>query len=48
MTTIRLSKKNFCHIRFVFENSVDAAIYLSGMLSNNLYKFAFYYNLKNF
>jgi hypothetical protein len=30
MTTIRLSKKNFCHIRFVFENSVDAAIYLSG------------------
>jgi hypothetical protein len=30
MTTIRLSKKNFCHIRFVFESSVDAAIYLSG------------------
>jgi hypothetical protein len=32
MTTIRLSKKNFCHIRFVFESSVDAAIYLSGKL----------------
>nr|CAD7578891.1 unnamed protein product [Timema californicum] len=30
MQTVRLSKKNFCHIRFVFEASVDAAIYLSG------------------
>ncbi|XP_049778265.1 ecto-NOX disulfide-thiol exchanger 2 [Schistocerca cancellata] len=30
MTTVRLSKKNFCHIRFVFESSVDSAIYLSG------------------
>lgn len=30
MQTIRLSKKNFCHIRFVFEASVDAAIFLSG------------------
>lgn len=30
ITTLRLSKKTFCHIRFVFENSVDAAIFLSG------------------
>lgn len=30
ITTLRLSKKNFCHIRFVFEPSVDSAIYLSG------------------
>ncbi|KAL0272054.1 UNVERIFIED_CONTAM: hypothetical protein PYX00_005174 [Menopon gallinae] len=30
MQTIRLSKKNFCHIRFVYEASVDAAIFLSG------------------
>ncbi|XP_076623463.1 ecto-NOX disulfide-thiol exchanger 2 [Colletes latitarsis] len=30
ITTLRLSKKNFCHIRFVLENSVDLAIYLSG------------------
>lgn len=30
ITTLRLSKKNFCHIRFVYENSVDAAIFLSG------------------
>lgn len=30
ITTLRLSKKNFCHIRYVFEASVDAAIYLSG------------------
>ncbi|OXU25436.1 hypothetical protein TSAR_015699 [Trichomalopsis sarcophagae] len=30
ITTLRLSKKNFCHIRFVLEGSVDAAIYLSG------------------
>lgn len=30
ITTLRLSKKNFCHIRFVFESSVDSAIYLSG------------------
>lgn len=30
VTTLRLSKKNFCHIRFVFEASVDSAIYLSG------------------
>ncbi|XP_066256959.1 ecto-NOX disulfide-thiol exchanger 2 [Euwallacea similis] len=30
ITTLRLSKKNFCHVRFVFESSVDAAIYLSG------------------
>lgn len=28
--TLRLSKKNFCHIRFFYENSVDAAICLSG------------------
>lgn len=28
--TLRLSKKNFCHIRFAFEASVDSAIYLSG------------------
>lgn len=30
ITTLRLSKKNFCHIRFVTENSVDTAIGLSG------------------
>lgn len=30
ITTLRLSKKNFCHIRFMFEASVDSAIYLSG------------------
>lgn len=30
ITTLRLSKKNFCHIRFAFEPSVDSAIYLSG------------------
>lgn len=30
ITTLRLSKKNFCHIRFVYEVSVDAAIFLSG------------------
>lgn len=30
ITTLRLSKKNFCHIRFSFEASVDSAIYLSG------------------
>ncbi|GAB0086924.1 Ecto-NOX disulfide-thiol exchanger [Sergentomyia squamirostris] len=30
ITTLRLSKKNFCHIRFAFEVSVDSAIYLSG------------------
>lgn len=30
ITTLRLSKKHFCHIRFVFEPSVDSAIYLSG------------------
>ncbi|KAL7303960.1 hypothetical protein TKK_0003618 [Trichogramma kaykai] len=29
ITTLRLSKKNFCHIRFASESSVDAAIYLS-------------------
>lgn len=30
ITTLRLSKKNFCHIRFMYEASVDAALYLSG------------------
>lgn len=30
ITTLRLSKKNFCHIRFIYEASVDSAIYLSG------------------
>lgn len=30
ITTLRFSKKNFCHIRFVYEASVDSAIYLSG------------------
>ncbi|KAJ8670638.1 hypothetical protein QAD02_001897 [Eretmocerus hayati] len=30
IATLRLSKKNFCHIRFASESSVDAAIYLSG------------------
>lgn len=28
--TIRMSKKNFCHVRFLFENSVEAAFYFSG------------------
>ncbi|XP_044746718.1 ecto-NOX disulfide-thiol exchanger 2 [Coccinella septempunctata] len=30
ITTLRLSKKNFCHIRFMYEACIDAAIYLSG------------------
>lgn len=30
ITSLRLSKKNFCHIRFVYEHSVDGAVYLSG------------------
>lgn len=30
ITTLRLSKKNFCHVRFIYEASVDSAIYLSG------------------
>uniref|UniRef100_A0A0C9QNE3 Enox1_0 protein n=1 Tax=Fopius arisanus TaxID=64838 RepID=A0A0C9QNE3_9HYME len=30
ITTLRLSKKNFCHIRFGAESSVDSAIFLSG------------------
>jgi hypothetical protein len=30
ITSLRLSVKNFCHIRFVYEASVDSAIYLSG------------------
>ncbi|XP_058838626.1 ecto-NOX disulfide-thiol exchanger 2 [Topomyia yanbarensis] len=30
ITTLRFSKKNFCHIRYVYEASVDSAIYLSG------------------
>ena len=30
ITSIRLSKKNFAHVRFDFEESVDKAIYLSG------------------
>jgi len=30
ITTIRMSKKNFCHIRFELEHSIEAAIFLSG------------------
>lgn len=30
INSLRLSKKNFCHIRYVYEQSVDAAIFLSG------------------
>lgn len=30
ITTLRLSKKSFCHIRFANEDCVDSAIYLSG------------------
>lgn len=30
ITTLRLSKKNFCHVRFISETSVDLAIFLSG------------------
>ncbi|XP_044003931.1 ecto-NOX disulfide-thiol exchanger 2 isoform X2 [Aphidius gifuensis] len=30
ITTLRLSKKSFCHIRFASEDCVDSAIYLSG------------------
>ncbi|KAF4519599.1 hypothetical protein B566_EDAN003766 [Ephemera danica] len=30
ITTIRVSKKNFCHIRFEHEEYVDSAIFLSG------------------
>ena len=29
--SIRMSKKNFAHIRFELEESVDRAIYISGM-----------------
>jgi hypothetical protein len=28
--TIRMSKKNFCHIRFEMEHCIETAIYLSG------------------
>ncbi|XP_059226752.1 ecto-NOX disulfide-thiol exchanger 2 isoform X2 [Stomoxys calcitrans] len=30
ISTLRMSKKNFCHIRFRNEESIDRAIYLSG------------------
>lgn len=30
IVTIRLSRKNFCHIRFAAESSVDAAMLYSG------------------
>lgn len=30
MTTVRMSRKNFCHIRFSLEASVDAAMLYSG------------------
>merc|ERR1719357_1926474 len=30
MQTIRMNKKNFCHIRFVNEGSVSSAVLLSG------------------
>ena len=30
ISTLRMSKKNFCHIRYRLENSIDRAIYLSG------------------
>jgi hypothetical protein len=30
ITTIRMSKKNFCHIRFELEHSIETAIFLSG------------------
>ncbi|CAG7834059.1 unnamed protein product [Allacma fusca] len=30
ITTIRMSKKNFCHIRFELESFIENAIYLSG------------------
>ena len=30
ITTVRMSKKNFCHIRFELESFVENAIYLSG------------------
>lgn len=30
ITTLRMSKKNFCHIRFRAEESIDRAIFLSG------------------
>ena len=30
--SIRVSKKNFAHIRFDFEDSVDKALYISGEL----------------
>lgn len=32
ITTIRLSKKNFCHIRYELEEFVDNAIFLSGKM----------------
>lgn len=33
ITAIRKSKKNFCHIRFAEEFTVDKALFLSGKLS---------------
>lgn len=30
ITTLRMSKKNFCHIRYRHESAIDRAIYLSG------------------
>lgn len=30
INSLRLSKKHFCHIRYVYEHSVDAAVFLSG------------------
>ncbi|BFF97879.1 ecto-NOX disulfide-thiol exchanger 1 [Drosophila madeirensis] len=30
ITTLRMSKKNFCHIRYRHETAIDRAIYLSG------------------
>lgn len=33
ITAIRKSKKNFCHIRFAEESTVDKALFLSGKRS---------------
>lgn len=38
ITAIRKSKKNFCHIRFAEEFTVDKALFLSGNLPSLLHR----------
>ena len=42
VTTVRLSKKNFCHIRYDMEEFVDNAIFISGTLGFNFHFFLWY------